>query len=389
MTSTKHVVGTIDELHDLASGRTGLTDFGEDDYRDGLAVLLDSYANDAALTPKGVDWFRAMLVTVLESRLYTRQSWQQHPEYAGVPIERPVFVTGLPRTGTTALHRLLCVDPAHQGLEHWLTETPQPRPPRETWPENPGYQRMRTWVEARYAGDPDFKGVHFMAPEMVEECWRVERQSMRSIAFPNTAHLPAYSQWLASQDMLPVYRLHRRVLQVIGLNDIDRRWVLKHPGHLFALDALMAVYPDALVIQTHRDPRTIIASVCSLNQKASEGNSEIYRGEVLGRDLLELWATGAKAFAEARKRYDPAQFVDVYYDDFVTDAVGTVESIYQAFGLVLDEATRAAIADSHGESKTSERRPVHRYRLGDFGLSEHEVAERFAGYLSAHPAVLR
>lgn len=389
MTSTGNGVGAIDELHETAGSIAGLDDFGEDDYLDGLAVLLDGYATEAALTPKGVDWARSLVLTVLESRLYTRQSWKQHPEYVDVEVTRPIFVTGLPRTGTTALHRLLCVDPAHQGLEHWLTEAPQPRPPRETWPGNPGYQRMQAWIDARYAGDPDFKGMHFMSPDMVEECWRVERQSMRSVAFPNTSHLPTYSRWLSSQDMSPVYQLHRGVLQLIGLGDPERRWVLKHPGHLFSLDALMQAYPDALVIQTHRDPRTIIASVSSLNQQASSGNSTVFRGGVVGEDLLALWSHGAESFTESRKRYDPTQFVDVYYDDFVADAVGTVGSIYDRFGLPLPDTVRAAIAASHEESKVSQRRPVHRYRLSDFALSEQEVAERFAGYFAAHPRARR
>lgn len=387
MTSTGTGVGAVDELHETASSTTGLDDFGEDDYLDGLAVLLDGYETEAALTPKGAEWARSLVLTVLESRLYTRQAWQQYPEYVDVDVTRPIFVTGLPRTGTTALHRLLCVDPTHQGLEHWLTETPQPRPPRETWQDNPGYRRMQAWIDARNAGDPDFKGMHFMSPDMVEECWRVERQSMRSVAFPNTAHLPTYTRWLWHQDMKPVYELHRRVLQLIGLGSPGSRWVLKHPGHLFSLDALLHAYPDALVIQTHRDPRTIMGSVSSLNQQASSGNSTVFSGAVIGDDLLALWSHGAEAFAAARERHDTAQFVDVYYDDFVADAAGVVESIYDRFGLPLADTTRAAVAASHEESKLSERRPVHRYRLADFGLSAGEVADRFAGYLAAHPRV--
>ncbi|MFC0863164.1 sulfotransferase [Sphaerimonospora cavernae] len=382
MSTTRPAIGTIEQLHEAAASATGLTDFGEDEYLDGLAVLLDSYASDAALTEQGAGWIRSMLRTVLESRLYAQESGKRHPEHADVEVRRPIFVTGLPRTGTTALHRLLCVNPASQGLEHWLTETPQPRPPRDAWPDNPGYRRMQKWIEARHAADPGFKGMHFMAPDIVEECWRVERQSMRSVAFENTAHLPSYSRWLAEQGMEPAYRMHRRMLQLIGLNDRDRRWVLKNPGHLFGLDALMRTYPDALVIQTHRDPRTIIASVSSLNERASAGNSTVFRGEVVGADMLELWARGAETFAAARKRYDPAQFIDVHYADFVADAVGVVETIYDRFGIELTGEVHAAIEASHAESKVSERRPVHRYQLADYGLTEEQVAERFAGYLA-------
>jgi sulfotransferase family protein len=374
-------VGTIEELHEAASAATGLSDFGADDYREGMGVLLDGYENEAALTETGRERTRAMLLTVLRSRLYTEASWREHPGHRDVRTERPIFVTGLPRTGTTALHRLLCADPAHQGLEHWLTETPQPRPPRHRWAADPGYQRMRAWIDARYAADPEFRGAHFMSPDMVEECWRVERQSMRSVAFENLAHLPAYSRWLAGQDMTPVYERHRRVLQLIGLPDQGRRWVLKNPGHLFALDALLAVYPDAVVIQTHRDPRTVLASISSLNQQASARTSTVFHGRTVGEDCLALWARGAETFLAARRRHDPERFVDVHFDDLVRDAVGTVESIYDRLGLALTARARRAVKTAHAASRTGERRPAHRYRLSDFGLTEEQVTARFAAYL--------
>jgi Sulfotransferase family len=123
-------VSTVEELHAAASEVTGLTDFGLDDYTDGLAVLISSHERDADLTPRGQKVARAMLRGALTARLFSEAAWQAHPEYAQVPIDRPLFVTGLPRTGTTALHRLLTADPAHQGLQLWLAEVPQPRPPR-------------------------------------------------------------------------------------------------------------------------------------------------------------------------------------------------------------------------------------------------------------------
>ena len=174
--------------------------------------------------------------------------------------------------------------------------------------------------------------VHYMAADQVEECWQLLRQSMRSISFECLAHLPGYSSWLRGQDWTGAYRRHRRNLQLIGLPDRDRRWVLKNPSHLFALDALLRVYPDALVIQTHRDPRTAIASVCSLAAQATAGWSATFRGEVIGRDQLETWASGLDLFTGARARHDPARFYDVVYDDFVADPLGTVAAVYGTSG---------------------------------------------------------
>lgn len=378
-------IGSMEDLHAEATSRTGLTDFGHPGYRDALAVLLESYERDAGLSASGVERVRAMLVTVLVTRLRLRQARRAWPESADVAIRRPIFVTGLPRTGTTALHRLLCIDPRSQGLEHWLTEAPQPRPPHETWETNADHRRTAEEIGARNKQAPAMKGIHFMSADLVEECWRAERLSMLSIAFQNTAHLPSYAAWLARQDMGPAYAVHREMLQVIGANDPDRRWVLKSPSHLFGLDALMATYPDALVIQLHRDPRTVIASVCSLNHRASAGTSTVYTPDVVGRDLLDLWSRGARTFAEERRAHDPAQFVDVVYEDFVSDAPGVVANIYDKFGLHLNDKVRAAVAASHDESKAGDRRPVHAYSLSDFGLTGRDVDQAFAGY--AAPAV--
>src|SRR5215217_386816 len=142
-------VGTVEDLHASATKACGLDDFGADDdnYREALGVLLDSYAREAGFTELGSKMSRFFVRNALVARLLSEAAWKQYPEHADVPIERPIFVTGLPRTGTTALHRLLTADPAHQGLEVWLTEVPQPRPRRETWPDNPIFQRIKAGYE--------------------------------------------------------------------------------------------------------------------------------------------------------------------------------------------------------------------------------------------------
>ncbi|MBF6455029.1 sulfotransferase family protein [Nocardia cyriacigeorgica] len=377
-------VGTIDDLHASASKVVGLSDFGTDDYREGLQVLLDSYARDAELTPFGNKVNRAFLRGALIARLLSESAWQQYPQHAQVPIERPIFVTGLPRSGTTAVHRLLTADPRHQGLEMWLTEMPQPRPPRETWEQNPIFQRLQAAYHKHHVEHPEFMGVHHISADQVEECWQLLRQSAMSISYECLAYLPTYSEWLREQDWTGAYRRHRRNLQLIGLDDVDRRWVLKNPSHLFALDALLAVYPDALIIQMHRAPSTIIASVCSLNEQASAGWSDKFRGGVVGRTQLELWSRGAQRFLDDRKNHDAAQFCDVYYDDFVADPIGTVEGIYRHFGLDLTDEARAAMTALHSESTSGAARPAHKYTLADFALTAEAVDASFGPYLEAH-----
>jgi hypothetical protein len=380
--SDKDGIGTAADLHAAAARLTGLSDFGADAYRDGLAMLLESYARDAGLTAQGTRVTRAMLRGALAARLISEAAWAQHPESAQVAIERPVFVTGLPRTGTTALHRLLTADPAHQGLEMWLTQVPQPRPPRDTWAADPVFRYIQDGFDRHHVSYPEFMAVHYMAADQVEECWQLLRQSMRSVSYECLAHVPGYSEWLSGQDWTAAYRRHRRNLQLIGLPDRGRRWVLKNPSHLFALDALLRVYPDALVIQTHRAPRVAIASVCSLAAQASAGWSATFRGEVIGRDQLETWARGLDRFTAARAAHDPAQFCDVAYDEFVADPVAAVEAVYAYFGLTLTGPAADAMRALHQQS--AKAKPAHHYALSDFGLTGEQVDERFAGYLSAH-----
>ncbi|MFI5956054.1 sulfotransferase family protein [Cryptosporangium sp. NPDC051539] len=378
----RDTVGTVEDLHASATKITGLSDFGDSAYLEGLQVLLESYAADAELTPLGNSVKRAFLRGALVARLLTEAAWK--PSYAAVPIERPIFVTGLPRTGTTALHRLLTADPAHQGLEMWLAEFPQPRPPRETWDANPMYSRLAQAFAQHHVERPEFMGLHYMSADQVEECWQLLRQSLQSISYECLAHLPRYSAWLAQQDWTGAYARHRKNLQLIGSPDAGKRWVLKNPSHLFALDALFAAYPDALVIQTHRAPRTGMASMCSLAQAASDGWSTKFRGAVVGRDQLDLWARGLDQFRADRARHDPAQFLDVEYQEFVTDPIGTASRVYEHFGIELTDAARAAMEAIHAESRTGDRKPAHRYTLDDFGLTAAEVDERFADYLVAH-----
>src|SRR5215831_18845049 len=259
----------------------------------------------------------------------------------------------------------------------WLTQAPGPRPPRETWAGNPVFQQIQAGYERHHAEHPEFMGVHYMAADQVEECWQLLRQSLRSVSYECLAHLPSYSRWLRGQDWTGAYRRHRRNLQLIGLPDRGRRWVLKNPSHLFALDALLRVYPDALVIQTHRAPRTAIASVCSLAAQASAGWSPAFAGEVIGRDQLELWARGLGCFTAVRARHDPARFCDVSYDEFVKHPVSTVEAVYAHFGLALSPEAEDAMRALRAQGAPARARPVHRYVLADFGLTDDQVDERF------------
>jgi hypothetical protein len=374
-------VGTVEDLHASATKACGLDDFGSDDdnYREALGVLLDSYKREAGFTELGSKMSRFFLRNALVARLLSEAAWKQHPQYADVKIQRPIFVTGLPRTGTTALHRLLAADPRHQGLELWLAEFPQPRPPRETWPQNPVFAELDTRFKKAHEENPDYTGLHYMTADDVEECWQLLRQSLHSVSYETLAHVPSYAQWLAKQDWTKPYQRHRRNLQLIGLNDPEKRWVLKNPSHLFALDALFKTYPDALVIQCHRPADTIMASMCSLAQHTTAGWSTTFVGETIGQDSLETWSRGLELFNAERARHDSSHFYDMDYFDFIADPIRELEAIYRHFGIEFTDDTRAAAEKTHADSKKGPRAPKHTYSLADYGLADEQVKARFKG----------
>ena len=374
-------VGTVEDLKASAVKAVGLDDFGTDDdnYIEALSVLLDSYRTEADFTELGSKMSRFFLRNALVARLLSEASWKQYPQHVEVPITAPIFVTGLPRTGTTALHRLLCGDPRHQGLELWLAEFPQPRPPRETWPQNPVFAELDARFKKAHNENPDFTGLHFMTADEVEECWQLLRQSVHSVSYESLAHVPSYAQWLSRQDWTRSYQRHRTNLPLIGLNDPEKRWVLKNPSHLFALDALFETYPDALVIQCHRPAETILASMCSLAQHTTEGWSNSFVGPTIGADALESWSRGLKRFKAVRATQNPAQFYDCDYFELIKDPIGTVRNIYDHFGIPFTDAAEAAIVRTDEESKQGPRAPKHTYSLADYGLTEDQVKEAFAG----------
>ena len=379
MASSTTSVGTVEDLEASATRITTLTDFGGDEYREGLATLLRAYEQDERLTELGRKVKRSELRGALVARLVSEVGFRQVAVDDAV-IERPIFVTGLPRTGTTALHRLLAADPSHQGLEQWLCEMPQPRPPRETWADNPVFQQIQAGFARFYEANPGFAGVHYIAADTVEECWQLLRQSAMSVSYESLGHVPSYSAWLSAQDWTPAYRRHRRNLALIGANEPAKRWVLKNPSHLFALDALLTVYPDAIVVQTHRPMRTTLASSCSLSMLATRGYSERFVGVTIGRDQLDLLGRGADLTLAGRARHDASHFYDVNYGDLVADPVGTVEAIYRHFELPWTAAVRAAVESEDAASRSGHRAPSHKYTLDDFEVAPDEVDERFVAY---------
>jgi hypothetical protein len=367
-------------LHDSAAALAGTADFGPPDYLDGLRLLLRSYDEEARLTQLGRFAARAQLVNDLAGRAISEAGWRSRPDHARVGIARPIFILGLPRTGTSALHQLLLRDPGAQGLEPWLAQAPLPRPPRAAWPDHPHYRRCDEALRAQYAAAPELRALHEMSADAADECWRLLHQSFASVTFECTARVPSYARWCAAADFRPAYARYRRNLQLIGLGDPARRWVLKDASHLFAPDALVEQFPDACLVQTHRDPARAIPSVCSLNAGFRRGLEEQPDDVALGREQLELWERGLGRTLAFRWRRPDLRWIDVHFAELAADPVGTARRVLGVCGL--DPGDVAPLAD-WSRANPRGRHGGHRYAAERFGLDAAALRERFADYVGA------
>ena len=378
----------MDLLHETVTAETGLTDFGDADYRPGLRVLLQSMDYDPHFTAVGRRAAWGMLAGVLRGRAQAVASMKANPTFRDAPVIAPVVITGVPRTGTTALHRLLAVDPRFQGLQTWLLDNPMPRPPMETWGDYPEFRRTVEQLERQHAAAPGQKAAHFRAAQEVHECCMVLRHSFVSNLWSCGWSAATYDAWWQCQSEEAAYRYYADCVRLIGMNDPDKRWLLKNPGHIEHLDLLFAVFPDAKVIQTHRDPAKAVPSLVSLlmnlNRVMEDDRVEQRAENLLQREVAK-WANAVKK-AEAVRRAHPGQVLDVVHADFHARPMETVEAIYAFIGMDIPEATRAALAQRIAD-KPELQHGAHRYAITDFGMSEDEARAPFANYIAQYDLV--
>ncbi len=359
----------LDNLHEQASSEVGLDDFGETDYLEGLRILLDAYDNEAKFSPTGRQAAYATLVETLKRRLKSERLLRQHPSARDVRIVRPIIVLGLVRTGSTALHALLGQDPDIHVLEYWLACQPQPRPPRVEWTNHPDYQSSAAEIDAIYAGDPSLKAIHFMAPDLPEECRHFLAQSFTDDSFEVNATVPSYTAWYEKKHLKDTYRRHRDLVGLVASGSPSGRLILKYPVHMKNLAALLEVYPDACVVQTHRDPAGVMSSYVSL----IAGFRAIYERDIdrgaIAREQLEVWASGAEHAIAVRRDRDPSQFFDLHYQEYISDPIASVRQIYERFGQELSAEGERRLQDwqdqnppgKHGEHRhLAEALPITR-----------------------------
>ena len=374
-----------DELHDLVAAEVGSDDFGPDDYRPGLRVLLQSMDYDPHFSERGrvIAWGR--VVGALSGRARAFRAMRENPGFADNRIARPIVITGAPRTGTTALHKLMAVDPQFQGLQSWLVGAPMPRPPRDSWETNPHFRKTVEQLRQRYDAAPDSRAAHLMVAEEVDECCLILWQSFVSNLWTCGWSAATYDAWWQAQSEAAAYGYYRQCLQLIGMNDPHKRWLLKNPGHILNLDQLFGVLPDARVIQTHRDPARAIPSLCALlmhlHPVIEEGRAQQRAHNMIARETAK-WAKALRD-AETVREWHPGQVLDVMHGEFHRAPLAVIKRIYAFAGLELSPAVEAAMLQRI-EEKPELSHGAHRYDLADFGMTADEIRERFGDYVERY-----
>ncbi len=366
-----------------ATKKAGSHDLGSDSYREPLEVFLASCETEAELTTFGRILITKMLSAALTNRIELHRWALDHPAIGKEAIDSPWIIVGLPRTGTSLLSILLGLDPMARPLRQWEAAHLIPPPTLEGAEEDPRIAQTAKELDGLMKLNPPLKAMHPFGATLAQECVSLFMYDIRTLALETQAHVPSYARWLEQADMAPAYAQHKLALQVLQSAQPTERWILKTPNHLWHLDALLAAYPDARIIWTHRDPGPVVTSLASLanaGQRPLTSRSD-------PRPTAEEWKRKCAFALGSAVAYDEKS-ADGWcrhlpYEALVADPLGAVRDLYRTFG---DE-----VSDLHARRMEAflEQRPQdafghHRYDPADFGWTYAGLAEEFADYTSRY-----
>ena len=363
-----------------ACEEAGSDDFGDDGWQPGLARLTDGLVNEARLSAIGVEIAYLDLMRALKNRLGVIAWRKEHPEIAREPVIAPIVIVGQPRTGTTILYDLLAQDPDLRAPLTWEVDAPCPVPQPETYHNDPRIAQTQASIELSEQIIPGFLAFHPMGALVGQECVRITASEFTSMIFSVQYRLPSYYRWLLYEaDHAGAYRFHRIFLQHLQ-SGVSGQWLLKSPAHLWHLDALLTEYPDALIVQTHRDPLNVISSIAALTHHLRRmGTDDSNIAECAAQSYEEVVVGLGREMALRDSGAVPAErVIDVLFTDFVNDPLTTIKDIYQKLGRELRPDTaqkmRYFLAAHPGDGGGG------RYTWSDTGLDAAEVRDRVNAY---------
>jgi sulfotransferase family protein len=373
---------STEALLDTARSRTGLEDFGEASFVLGLDRVVDGLEHEARLSELGVAIAPEILLGYLTNRLQIIDWHHRHPEMGRAEIRAPIVMIGMGRTGTTILHDLLGQDPANRIPRTWEVDRPCPPPETATYDTDPRIAEVEATIDAANQAHPEFKAMHPLGARLGQECIRMTGGEFASLIFLSQYRLPSYLQWLTTEaDMAPAYRWHRRYLQLLQWRHGGERWVLKSGAHLWALPALIAEYPDARFIQTHRDPMRVVPSLSSLFATVRRTSSD----DVSVAGVAGEWAApmidalDRSVSARETGLIPKHRVVDLQYEEFLADPIETIRTIYARWDLELRPEIETGMR-TYLAANAQDKHGTHRYSLADTGLDERSLFEQTRRY---------
>ncbi len=371
-----------DQLVEEAIKQAGSEDFGSLPYREGLEVLLETYDRHL-LDPEGRKRCRSRVLGQLVTRLRCEQAFKAIPEYAEQEIVAPIFVTGLPRSGTSALLNLLVAAPENRGLLQWEIQFPDPWPGNEAGQEDPRYPYLVEALES--SENAAFRKIHYVDADTPEECVLLHAFAFSGVQLGFEIMLEPYRSWVMAQDLEPMYAYQRKQLQMLNWRNPGQRWMLKAPAHMWGIDAILKVFPDARFIWCHRNPQHVVPSINSMNQVVMgmyAGDYSHLDGDKICRDVMDWYAMSLEKGLASRAKLPAELFVDCSQQEFVERPMELAERVYQAFDLPMNDETRTAM-QNHVDANPKGKHGKHEYDLAAFGLTSQMIDDRFEFYTSS------
>lgn len=376
----------LDQAQAMAGG---LQDFGDPSFHAGLNRLCKALNDEARLSQSGIATFEQKFTAQLANRLWMEEAIRQHPEILDEPIAPPLIIVGLPRTGTTKLHRLLSRDPRFYWMAFWESQMPVPLPGEAADDPSPRMQQGQAIVDMMTSAMPELMAIHPMENQEADEEFMLMEHSFLA-DFNAYAHIPSYMDWLVQQDERPAYQLLIRMLQFLQWQKRQRgitahRWVLKAPHHLHRMALLLEIFPGACVVQTHRDPAESIPSIASFVHTLHGIYSDTPDPVAVGQTWSTRMRTGLEHTMAVREQAAGDHlFIDVAFKDTVTRPMQVLDGIYQAIGWGVDDQASQAMAKWLQADAEQHAQSTHRYSAEDFGLSAEGLRADFAAYIDAH-----
>jgi len=368
-----------DDLVAAAIDRADSDDLGSDSHREPLERYVESIEAEARLSPFGRFALRGMLIESLVSRIRLQAWTRAHPESAREQIVRPWIILGLPRTGTSLLSILLGLDPGVRPLLQWEGRAPAPPASLATADDDPRIADCEKRIAGLARLNPALQAMHPFGARLAEECVPLLMLDLRTLGLETQAFVPGYGRWLEDCDMTPAYEQHRKALRALQVGQPTERWVLKTPNHLWCLETVLAFYPDARLVWTHRDPGPVVTSLASLNTTLQRTFSDDCDPRAVGAE----WKHKARIAVERGMAFDdraqPGWCVHVAYDDLMRSPVETIRRIYEHFGDVPCSLHERRI-EAWLRDRPQQAHGRHVYDPADFGWTPAQLAEEFGDY---------